>query len=81
MRSFSVLQEAIVPYVGTLIAKLTEKLMTVSKVSIFLDIQLWLISISLALLHSLFCFITSWCVHVEVITKYINTQRKKKSYQ
>ena len=40
MRSFSVLQEAIVPYVGTLIAKLTEKLMTVSKVSIFLDIQL-----------------------------------------
>lgn len=35
MRSFSLLQDAIVPYIPTLIGQLTHKLLQVSKVSLF----------------------------------------------
>lgn len=33
MRSFSLLQEAIIPYIATLITQLTQKLLAVSKVT------------------------------------------------
>lgn len=42
MRSFSLLQEAIVPYIPTLIGQLTHKLLLVSKVTHTLCYYLWM---------------------------------------